>query len=82
MGITRARKFANISFSMNRFYQGDYIDSLASRFIEEIPEKFVEKKEYYNDYSNSDDGFEFNQDTDFENEKRSPGWMRYQKRLK
>ena len=22
------------------------------------------------------------QDTDFENEKRSPGWMRYQKRLK
>ncbi len=82
VGITRARKFANISFSMNRFYQGDYIDSLASRFIEEIPEKFVEKKEYYDDYSNSDDGFEFNQDTDFENEKRSPGWMRYQKRLK
>ena len=82
VGITRARKFANISFSMNRFYQGDYIDSLASRFIEEIPEKFVEKKEYYDDYSSSDDGFEFNQDTDFENEKRSPGWMRYQKRLK
>ena len=28
---------------MNRFYQGDWIDSMASRFIEELPEKFLEK---------------------------------------
>ena len=34
---------AIISFSMNRFYQGDWIDSMASRFIEELPEKNVEK---------------------------------------
>ena len=26
--------------SMNRFYQGDWIDSLASRFIDELPEKY------------------------------------------
>jgi len=35
VGITRAKKKAIISFSMNRFYQGDWIDSMASRFIEE-----------------------------------------------
>ena len=40
VGITRAKKNANISFSMNRFYQGDWIDSMASRFIDELPEKF------------------------------------------
>ena len=28
---------------MNRFYQGDWIDSLASRFIDELPEKYLEK---------------------------------------
>ena len=43
VGITRAKKKAIISFSMNRFYQGDWIDSMASRFIEELPEKFIEK---------------------------------------
>ena len=44
VGITRAKKKAIISFSMNRFYQGDWIDSMASRFIEELPEKHLEKK--------------------------------------
>ena len=43
VGITRAKKNAYISFSMNRFYQGDWIDSMASRFIDELPEKFLEK---------------------------------------
>ena len=43
VGITRAKKKAIISFSMNRFYQGDWIDSMASRFIEELPEKHIEK---------------------------------------
>ena len=28
---------------MNRFYQGDWIDSMASRFIDELPEKYIEK---------------------------------------
>ena len=43
VGITRAKKDAFISFSMNRFYQGDWIDSMASRFIDELPEKSLEK---------------------------------------
>ena len=31
---------------MNRFYQGDWIDSMASRFIEELPEKNLEKNSF------------------------------------
>ena len=44
VGITRAKKKAIISFSMNRFYQGDWIDSMASRFIDELPENILGKK--------------------------------------
>jgi DNA helicase-2/ATP-dependent DNA helicase PcrA len=46
VGITRAKKKAIISFSMNRFYQGDWIDSMASRFIDELPEKYLEKNSF------------------------------------
>ena len=49
VGITRAKKKAIISFSMNRFYQGDWIDSMASRFIDELPEKFLEKNSYFDE---------------------------------
>ena len=83
VGITRAKKKAIISFSMNRFYQGDWIDSMASRFIEELPEKFIEKNSFFDDNNNEMEDFEFNQDLELDNDtKRSPGWMRYQKRLK
>ena len=82
VGITRAKKIAYISFSMNRFYQGDWIDSIASRFIEELPEKFIEKNIVSEDNENQDSDFEFNQDFEIEESTRSPGWIRYQKRLK
>ena len=81
VGITRAKKLALISFSMNRFYQGDWIDSMASRFIEELPEKNLEKNSFF-DEENKEDDFEFNQDVEIQNETRSPGWIRYQKRIK
>ena len=80
MGITRARKFAKISFSMNRFYQGDWIDSMASRFVDELPDKFIKKSNSFSEQK--DDDFDFNQDIEFESEVRSPGWLRYQKKLK
>ncbi len=82
VGITRAKKKAIISFSMNRFYQGDWIDSMASRFIEELPEKNVEKNSFFDEENNHDDDFEFNQDFEIEEGTRSPGWIRYQKRIK
>ena len=83
VGITRAKKNAIISFSMNRFYQGDWIDSMASRFIDELPEDNLEKNSFYEDNTNTFDEFEFNQDIELDDDpKRSPGWIRYQKRIK
>ena len=79
VGITRAKKIAYISFSMNRFYQGDWIDSIASRFTEELPTKFLEKNIFNEEKDYSDTDFEFNQDVEFDEGTRSPGWIRYQK---
>ena len=79
VGITRAKKLSYISFAMNRFYQGDWIDCLASRFINELPDKNIEQ---VNVLENKIDDFEFNQDINFEEEVRSPGWMRLLKKLK
>jgi DNA helicase-2/ATP-dependent DNA helicase PcrA len=64
---------------MNRFYQGDWIDCLASRFINELPDKNIEQ---INVLEDKIDDFEFNQDINFEEEVRSPGWMRLLKKLK
>tara|TARA_B100000073_G_scaffold346988_1_gene359917 strand:+ start:1009 stop:1395 length:387 start_codon:yes stop_codon:yes gene_type:complete len=84
VGITRAKKKAVISFSMNRFYQGDWIDSMASRFIDELPIDNVDKNSFFGEDKNEIEDFEFNQDLEHENEDnvRSPGWIRYQKRIK
>ena len=30
---------------MSRMYRGDWVESLASRFIDELPEKNIEKEE-------------------------------------
>ena len=80
VGITRAKKLLNISFSMSRYYQGDWVDSIASRFIEELPNEKLNKNVFEENDQVSD--FEFNQDVEFESEIKSPGWIRYQKRLK
>ncbi len=82
VGITRAKKKAIISFSMNRFYQGDWIDSMASRFIDELPEKNIEKNSFFDEENYNDDDFDFNQDFEIEEGTKSPGWIRYQKRIK
>ena len=66
---------------MNRFYQGDWIDSMASRFIDELPEEFLEKNSFFDENKEEDD-FDFNQDLDPDDNIRSPGWIRYQKRIK
>ena len=81
VGITRAKHDVYISFSLNRFYQGDWIDSISSRFIEELPDKYIKKINNYE--KEEEDFFEFNQDLENEEDVyRSPGWLRYQKRLK
>ena len=82
VGITRAKKKALISFAMNRFYQGNWIDSMASRFIDELPEKFLEKNSFFDENKDDDSDFEFNQDFEIDERTKSPGWIRYQKRIK
>ena len=80
VGITRAKKEAYLSFAMKRAYHGDWIDTLPSRFINEIPDGSVEKNEID---TNEIDDFEFNQDSsiEFDEGYRSPGWERYKKKL-
>ena len=64
--LQEQKKMLYISFSMNRFYQGDWIDSMASRFIDELPEKHLEKNSFFDEEINNDDDFEFNQDFEIE----------------
>jgi DNA helicase-2/ATP-dependent DNA helicase PcrA len=82
VGLTRAKKLAFVSFSLNRFYQGDWIDSIASRFVDELPEKNLEKNTFFDNEGKNEEDFEFNQDFEEQNEVRSPGWIRYLKRIK
>ena len=82
VGITRAKNLAYISFAMNRFYQGDWIDSLASRFVDELPKEYIEKNIQIDDQPTEYEDFEFNQDFENDDKVRSPGWIRYQKRIK
>ncbi len=77
VGLTRAKKESFISFVMSRMYRGDWVDSLASRFIDELPEENIEKEEI--EEQNNEDFF-FNQDIDYNEGIRSPGWARLQKR--
>jgi len=75
VGITRAKKESFISFVMNRLYRGDWVNSLASRFIDELPEENIEKDEIKE--QNAEDFF-FDQDIEYNEGVRSPGWARLQ----
>ncbi len=56
------------------------MDSIASRFVDELPDQYIKKNNNFNETQEND--YEFNQDIEFDNEVRSPGWLRYQKRIK
>jgi len=77
VGLTRAKKKSFISFVISRMYRGDWVDSLASRFIDELPEKNIEKEEVK---KQSAEDFFFNQDIDYDEGIRSPGWARLQRK--
>ena len=57
-------------------YHGDWLESLSSRFIEELPKKNIEKIEMKQQIFEE---FQFNQDIEYEQGIRSPGWARLQK---
>ena len=79
VGITRAKKEAFLSFALRRIYQGDWMDAVPSRFVNELPDKNIEKNEMKFEKENED--FDFNQDAEIEfgEEFRSPGWNRLKK---
>jgi DNA helicase-2/ATP-dependent DNA helicase PcrA len=79
VGLTRAKKETFITFVMSRMDRGDWVDSLASRFIEELPEENIKRNEVKE--QNNDDFF-FNQDIEYNEGTRSPGYARLQKKLK
>ena len=81
VGITRAKKNAYISFVTQRAWRGEWMDSLPSRFINELPEDGIEKNE--EPIREVSDDFDFNQDNLLEDneEYRSPGWARLRKKL-
>jgi len=77
VGITRAKKEAYISFSMGRIFHGEWMNSIASRFIDELPKENI--SQFENNDSNKEI-FDFNQDIDYETSVESPGWKRLKKR--
>ena len=81
VGITRAKKKAFISFAMQRSWHGEWMDSLPSRFVNELPEEGIEKNE--EPTKEVPDDFDFNQDNllDDNKEYRSPGWARLKKKM-
>ena len=53
---------------------------MASRFLDELPEKNLLKNSYFDeDQINNEEEFDFNQDFEAQETMRSPGWIRYQK---
>ena len=80
VGLTRAKKESFVSFVMSRMYRGDWVNSLASRFVDELPEKNIKREEVKEQIH---EDFFFNQDLDYNKGVRSPGWARLQnKKLK
>ena len=79
VGLTRAKKESFISFVMSRMYRGDWVDSLASRFIDELPEDNIKRAELKEQDTQD---FFFDQDTDYDKGIRSPGYARLQNKLK
>ena len=81
VGITRAKINAYISFATQRVWRGEWMDSLPSRFVNELPDEGIERNE--EQVKDVSDDFDFNQDRLLEDndEFRSPGWARLKKKL-
>ncbi len=84
VAITRSKKELFISFVNNRRIfankkdkEIDWMPTLPSRFIEELPKENINIKNNFNNYK--EQNFDFNQDQLIQQPTRSPGWQRYQK---
>ena len=50
--------------------------------VKYLAEKHLEKNSFFDEEVDDSQDFEFNQDFEIEEGTRSPGWIRYQKRIK
>ncbi len=74
VGLTRAKEQARISFAANRRMHGSWMSSLPSRFIDELPEEFVEMDAAQGLYGAS--GSRFDEAAPVQSSYDSPGWQR------
>jgi DNA helicase-2/ATP-dependent DNA helicase PcrA len=84
VGITRAKRRATISFAQNRRVHNLWQSALPSRFIDELPESFVEVAPMSNSYGGFGLGSygqsRFDDRQPFANTYDTPGWQRAQDR--
>jgi DNA helicase-2/ATP-dependent DNA helicase PcrA len=84
VGITRAKRRATISFAQNRRVHNMWQTALPSRFIDELPEGFVEVAAMSNTYGGYGIGSygqsRFEDRQPFANTYATPGWQRAQER--
>jgi DNA helicase-2/ATP-dependent DNA helicase PcrA len=83
VGITRAKKRANIRFASNRRVHGLWQAGVPSRFLDELPEAHVDVVEDTNTYGGYGMGSygasRFDLRDPFSNTYETPGWQRAQK---
>ena len=68
VGITRAKKNLNISTSLTRRFQNNWMPSLQSRFIDELDDNLIKNVSHISEHTNpfKNNNFdEYNQDSDF-----------------
>ncbi len=90
VGVTRAKKFAKISFAQNRRNRGLYQSAVPSRFIDELPEANVQVVENTSPYGGMTQGYGYGNSfgqsrfdrepaaTPFASTYQTPGWQRAQ----
>jgi DNA helicase-2/ATP-dependent DNA helicase PcrA len=94
VGVTRAKKFAKISFAQNRRNRGLYQSAVPSRFVDELPEANVDVIESPSPYGGITQGYgyanpygasRFDKREDakpFASTYQTPGWQRAQQNWK
>jgi DNA helicase II / ATP-dependent DNA helicase PcrA len=84
VGITRAKRRAYISFAQNRRVHNMWQNALPSRFVDELPETFIEVAPMSNSFGGHSLGgygaSRFDEVKPFTNTYATPGWQRAQER--
>ncbi len=94
VGVTRAKKFAKISFAQNRRNRGLYQSAVPSRFVDELPEANIDVVENQTPYGGITQGYGYgntygasrfdkrDEPKPFASTYQTPGWQRAQQNWK